>query len=247
MYLKRSILSSVLMALLTAHAFAATEERVIRQSYSLNPNGVIELSNVNGDITIRGWDKNEVDLKATKRGPAENLDLIEIQIDSTPERLSIETKYPRKKRDTGVSVTYELMVPKTADLDSINNVNGEVEVIGVEGKIFVDTVNGSAEVSGTRAPVHAQTVNGNITVKWNDFPDSGTVKMETVNGSLEVELPANANADVRASSLNGSVRTDFPVTVHGWVSRKLEGRIGSGGPTIDLNTVNGAIEILKSK
>ncbi|MGH9856888.1 MAG: DUF4097 family beta strand repeat-containing protein [Acidobacteriota bacterium] len=244
----RFVFCLALVLLASSFGFAATEERVTHQTFDLNEWGTIELSNVNGDVTIRGWDKNQVDMKATKRGPSDHLDEVEIEIQNTPERLSIETKYPRRNRNTNVSVAYELMVPKHAKLDPITNVNGGIEVTGVQGEIRINTVNGSAEMNGTTSSVEAETVNGNITAKWNEFPSDGAVKMHTVNGSLELELPSNASADVQASSTNGSIRTDFPITVQGrFLSRKLEGKIGGGGSSIDLSTVNGAIDIVKAK
>lgn len=246
-YRLRFVLSFLLLFTPTL-VFAAHEERVIHKTFSLNERGTVELGNVNGDVTIRGWDKNVVDMKATKKGPAENLDLVEIEIDSTPERLSIETKYPRRRKETDVSVRYELMVPKQAELNGITTVNGGIEITGVEGEIRVNTVNGSAELDGSKSSVEAASVNGNVTAKWTEFPANGNVKMQTVNGSLELQIPSNANADIEASSLNGSIHTDFPITVQGrFMSRKIAGKIGGGGTNIDLSTVNGAIDIVKTK
>jgi DUF4097 and DUF4098 domain-containing protein YvlB len=236
------------IVLIATSVLAKTEERVVHQTFSLNENGTVDLSNVNGDITIRGWDKNAVDMTATKKGRAEDLDLVEIEIDATPARLTIETKYPRRHRSTDVSVRYELMVPRKAELDTISNVNGGVEVSGVEGEIHLSTVNGSAELEGSKSSVRAISVNGSVTARLLEFPANGNVKLETVNGSLELQIPANANANVEASSLNGSIHTDFPITVQGrFLSRKLQGKIGDGGTSIDLSTVNGAIDIMKTK
>jgi hypothetical protein len=247
-YQMRFFLCVALLLLVSSFGFAATEERVTHQTFDLNEKGTVELSNVHGDITIRGWDKNQVEMRAIKKGPSDNLDDVEIDIQNTPDRLSIETKYPRQRRNTNVSVTYELMVPKQAKLDPITNVNGGIEITGVMGEIRINTVNGSAEMNGTTSSVEAETVNGNITARWNEFPADGAVKMRTVNGSLELELPPNASADVEASSMNGSIRTDFPITVQGkFLLRKLEGKIGGGGSSIDLSTVNGGIEIVKAK
>jgi DUF4097 and DUF4098 domain-containing protein YvlB len=247
-YSPKFYLCIVLFFLSANFVVASTEERITHQTFPLNEKGTVQLSNVNGDVTIRGWDKNEVDMKATKRAPADYIDLIKIEIDSTPERLTIETKYPRGRKESNVSVTYELMVPKHAVLNAIENVNGAIEVTGVEGEIKIHTVNGSAEIEGSKSAVDAETVNGRITAKWSDFPKQGDVSLRTVNGGLKLQLPDNVNADVRASSMNGTIRTDFPITVEGrFVSRKLAGRIGAGGASIDLETVNGSIDILKVK
>jgi hypothetical protein len=74
-YSLKFFLCIVLFFLATNFA-VATEEEVIHQTFPLNEQGTVELSNVNGDVTIRGWEKNEVDMKATKRAPADDLELI---------------------------------------------------------------------------------------------------------------------------------------------------------------------------
>src|SRR3990172_8334133 len=113
------IVTCLAFLLLTATIASALEERTTHQTFALNADGTVSIRNVNGDITISGWQKNQVEMKATKRGPGKNLDLVEIKIDSTPDRLEIETKYPKFHRDTDVSVEYELMVPQTATLDPV--------------------------------------------------------------------------------------------------------------------------------
>jgi len=237
-------LLSLMLLVLSANVFAATEESTIHKTFSLQPGGTVSLKNVHGDVTIRGWDKNEVDLKATKRGPASNLDLVEIEMDSTPSRLAVESKYPRFHNNLDVSVTYELSVPKSALLDEISNVNGGLDISGIEGRMRINTVNGSADIAGSKSTLEAKTVNGNITAKWTEFPKEGDVQIQTINGQLKLQLPGSVNADIEASSLNGSIHTDYPITVEsGFISKKLHGKIGAGGVRINLKTINGAIDI----
>ena len=58
------------------------------------------------------------------------------------------------------------------------------------------------------------------------------------------QVPPNTSADVHASTVNGNIRTDFPLTVQGkFVGRHLDGKIGSGGRELKLNTVNGSIQL----
>ncbi|HJZ13824.1 MAG TPA: hypothetical protein VJ521_16840, partial [Acidobacteriota bacterium] len=207
------IVTCLAFLLLTATIAPAVEERTTHQTFALNADGTVSIRNVNGDITISGWQKNQVEMKATKRGPGKNLDLVEIKIDSTPDRLAIETKYPKFHRDTDVSVEYELMVPQTATLDPVENVNGSIDISAVDRTLSVKTVNGSAEVKGTKSALDAETVNGSVSVNWIVFPKDGRVSIHSVNGRLELQLPANANASLEASSLNGSIDSDFPITV----------------------------------
>jgi DUF4097 and DUF4098 domain-containing protein YvlB len=62
-----------------------------------------------------------------------------------------------------------------------------------------------------------------------------------------VTLPAAAEFSVRASTTNGGVHTDFPITVQGSFSSKdLSGTVGGGGRELRVATTNGGIELKKS-
>lgn len=69
----------------------------------------------------------------------------------------------------------------------------------------------------------------------------------TVNGSVTVELPAGANADVSASTVTGGMESDFPLTIQGRFSnRRMSGKIGNGGHELEMSTVNGTIILRRS-
>ncbi len=55
----------------------------------------------------------------------------------------------------------------------------------------------------------------------------------------------NIDADIEARTTNGRISIDFPVTIQsGQISkRRLDGRIGDGGPLISLKTTNGPVKI----
>jgi DUF4097 and DUF4098 domain-containing protein YvlB len=62
-----------------------------------------------------------------------------------------------------------------------------------------------------------------------------------------VSMPEGLSATVRASTVNGDISTDFPLTVTGKIARrKLEGTVGSGGRLLEMKTVNGGIELKKA-
>jgi hypothetical protein len=62
-----------------------------------------------------------------------------------------------------------------------------------------------------------------------------------------VRMPSSAGAMVRAHTSNSSITSDFDVSVHsGMISKhRLEGKIGAGGPLLDLGTSNGGIKLLR--
>jgi DUF4097 and DUF4098 domain-containing protein YvlB len=59
-------------------------------------------------------------------------------------------------------------------------------------------------------------------------------------------VPATFRANLDASTTNGSIRSDLPVTVSGQINRRsLRGALNGGGPELELETTNGSIQILK--
>jgi DUF4097 and DUF4098 domain-containing protein YvlB len=107
-------------------------------------------------------------------------------------------------------------------------------------------VNGGVELDAM-GTARADTVNGGITARLGRADWEGTLRLKTVNGGIDVVLPEGLSAEVKASTVNGEIQTDFPLTVTGRISRrKLQGTIGGGGRLLEMETVNGAIELRKA-
>jgi DUF4097 and DUF4098 domain-containing protein YvlB len=88
------------------------------------------------------------------------------------------------------------------------------------------------------------TVNGSIDATYNSLKDVREIKLKSVNGTVNLTLPPSPNADVDASAVNGTITTDFPLTVKGhFVGKSMSGTLGSGGVHIELNNVNGSIHL----
>jgi len=106
-------------------------------------------------------------------------------------------------------------------------------------------VNGNAKASGMGGDVKISTVNGGVEANVAALDSSKSVKVNSVNGSIVVSIPAGANADVKASTLHGAITNDFGLAVDDgqYVGHSLHGQIGSGGAQIKLNNVNGPIAI----
>src|SRR5437764_201304 len=94
-------------------------------------------------------------------------------------------------------------------------------------------------------------VNGDVRAIARSGDGEGTaggdaVDFSTVNGGITLTLPANLSTEVRASTVNGDIETDFPLMVTGrFGPRRLNGTIGSGERRLALQTVNGSIRLRK--
>ena len=246
--MKSTLLLLALLSLVTVARASVTE--TFTHTYALNPDGVIHLDNVNGDIDITGWDKAEVSLVAEKRARNDDeLKRIEIIIEDSPARLVIKTKYSKQGswhffgNWNDASVHYKLMVPAGARLDKIDSVNSNITVDGVKGTVNLETVNGRIRASGLMADAKIESVNGGLRADFASLENVHDVKLESVNGGAEVGLPKGANASLRTSSVNGGSSIDQPIKLHKSGRHSLSGEIGTGGPRIEIETVNGGISI----
>lgn len=251
MTLKEFRLPAVLLTaalLAAAPAARAVETETFQQTYPLAPDGVVHLANVNGDITITAWDKPEVSVEAEKRAKqAEDLAKITLEIESSPARLSIKTKYPKTgwfKNSINASVRYRLMVPAGVRLEKIDTVNSDITVNGVQGAVDLETVNGTITAQDLRADAQLDSVNGSLRAEFASLENVREVKLESVNGRAEVTLPKGVSAEIKADTVNGRVTIDQPIRLGKAGRRSLNGSIGEGnGPRIVLDTVNGGIAI----
>ena len=145
--------------------------------------------------------------------------------------------------------------------------NGSVEIRDVEGPATIRTTNGpvrangvhvALQVSTSNGPIHAMlhdprprqpvklsTTNGGIELTMNQLEDND-IRVTTSNGGITLKLPSRIGARVRARTSHSSIHSDFDVDRDEPSSKhRLEGRIGGGGPTLELTTSNGSIRLLK--
>ena len=233
--------------------FAAHEVREeFRQTYPLDKQGKVRVENVNGDVRIVTWDREEIKVAAIKRAKKqEHLDEVKIEVDAKADLIRIKTKYPdsksRRNKDNSVSVEYLLTVPKQSRLDRINTVNGNVEIEMASGDVEASSVNGNVTAAALAGQVELSTVNGSVKATFAELKKS--VSLKSVNGSVTVALPSEANAKVSAHTVTGGISSDFGLQTkkHFPIGQNLDGKIGEGGPAIDMSTVNGGIRIDRSK
>lgn len=226
----------------------ASVTETFKQTYPLAADGTVHLDNVNGDIAITAWDKAEVALEAEKKGrTAEDLARVTLEIESSPARLSIKTKYAKKggwfSGNVNASVRYTLFVPAGVRLHKIDSVNSDITVAGVRGAVDLDTVNGRISATGLAGDARLNSVNGSLNAEFASLAHVTSVKLDSVNGRASVTLPKGASARLDADSVNGRISIDQPVKLGKVRRHTLAGEIGHGGPDISLETVNGSISI----
>ncbi len=129
---------------------------------------------------------------------------------------------------------------------SLKTSNGRIRAEGIRGNFDAQTSNASVDVTiaalESGRPVRLTSSNGSINLgfdKWN----GNEVIARTSNASINLRLPEGVNAELKARTSNGSITTDYEVATTEVSKSRLDGKIGSGGPLLDLGTSNGAIRI----
>ena len=237
-----------------ATIFVADEIEKFEQTYPLSRNGNVSVSNVNGSIVVEAWDRDEVKLEATKIADTkEGLADVEIKVDATADSFSVEADYKSWKwndkrnenRSRKLEVEFRLSVPRTAVLNEIETVNGSVTVSNFTNVTKISAVNGNVTATNIRGAANLSTVNGGVTADFDRVDGASKINLSTVNGSVNLIIPSDVNATIKADSLNGNITNDFglPVRKGQYVGRDLYGRVGSGEAQIKLNSVNGRLSI----
>jgi len=244
-----AVLTLALTAQASDHRGAYTEE--FHQTYAITSDGRIELDNINGPVHISSWDRNEVKVDAVKYADdKDRLDEAKIEIDSGKDYISIRTKYPHDDKwnwgshNNPASVEYTLTVPRNARLDEIKLINGALDITGVSGEVRASCINGRLEAHDISGRAKLSTINGRLDARFAQL-SAQDIDLNSVNGSLELTIPSDSNAEVEASTVSGGISNDFGLHVnnHRFVGHDLRGEIGKGGAHIRLSDVNGRIDI----
>lgn len=210
----------------------------------------------NGGIRIAAWDRNEILVRAKVEAwgdsDSEARDRLN-QVSIATHGAEVKADGPKSSTfgishgDQKWSVSYEAFVPRKIDL-KLDSVNGGIHVSAVRGNLRFQTVNGGISLSGVNGTVKGETVNGGVNVdiagtRW----EGDGLEVSTVNGGVVLSLPAGFSANVHAQTVNGGMNTNFDgAVVEGrWGPKKMDLRIGGGGPRVNVETVNGGVQIKK--
>jgi len=241
--------------------------------------GILEIDLVNGSIEVSGYDGKEVVIKAvSKEGNYEDDDWhhkrdndditekeglkripsnsMEIEVEERNNKVSVECNSWKQGIDFKVQVPtnfdLQLSTVNSGDI-AVENVNGTMELNNVNGEVTANNVSGSAIID---------TVNGKIEASFKSVSGDAPMAFTTLNGKVDITLPASVNATFKMKSDRGEIYSDFDmnvdqsgpkvdrsnkggfkVTIENWVFGKVNG----GGPEFLFNNMNGNIYLRKGK
>jgi DUF4097 and DUF4098 domain-containing protein YvlB len=249
MLIRRNLVAlSIVVLAVTALPVWASHREEFHKSVPLEVNGDFSIKNVNGDIKIAGWDRNEVQIDAVKSADSEEkLHEVRIQVFGSGHSVEVKTKYPDQSNNSA-RIEYTIHLPWGVRVFDAETVNGSVHIDGPRGRIRAETVNGKVEVWNAADAVELKSVNGDVAVALKSAGKEH-VMLKTVNGNASIAVPQSTNAHMKADTVNGQIHSDLPVNVNRpkyGPGASVDSNLGSGGATIELETVNGSIYLRKS-
>ena len=205
---------------------------------------------VNGGMTVEGWQKKEVLVRARVQTSADN----DAQAKALAKQVIIHTgggriiaDGPSQAHHENWSVSYEVFVPQNIDLN-LRAHNGGIHIADVRGQIEFETTNGGVSLMRLAGAVHGYTTNGGLHVELAGKSWEGSqLDARTTNGGVSLSVPSSYSAHLETGTVNGHINVDFPVTVHGEINRQLSIDLGSGGPLIRAVTTNGGVSIKRKE
>jgi hypothetical protein len=231
----------------TATPSASQElERAWYGLYPLPAGGDVAVENVQGEISVEGWDRAEVEITAAKigSGQGDHLDDVRVVTELGFRSLKFRTVYP-PHLDEPVRVNYRLRVPRQVRLSSLRTLEGSIIVRHVEGSVDARTLSGNIEEMDVTGRVVARALTGSLLVSLRALPvGTAPLLLDTVNGNIALLLPPRSNADLELSTLAGTIEGNYAFQISstpGDSTRRT--RVGLGGVTISLRTVRGSIRV----
>ncbi len=156
--------------------------------------------------------------------------------------------------DYSFTYEYRVQIPKNSKVYASTVNDGSVLVKNIAGKVKVSNVNGDVAIENAHEVSKASSVNGDVTISFVK-PPKEAIDFYTVNGDFNLTFPKDLAAKVYFKSMNGEMYTSFDyknLSPKVSVSKNSKGakykvgsktgvEIGSGGPTLSFESINGNV------
>jgi len=264
-----------LFGILAAHAQQAGAERIVVPARNSTRPRLVNVSVLTGGITVKSYSGKEVIVETrasgqssrASRGPAEvdGLKRLELPGNSGLDIEEEDNVVTVRTRSSGASELV-LTVPIDTSLKLRSNSGGAIHVEGVHGEIDAHNLNGDVVLSNVSGTVIAHSLNGAVRVSMDRVDPAKPISFSTLNGDVDVTLPANLGANLKLKTDHGDIFSDFeikldlsrnqPVTEANGSrdgkfrvksDRTMYGTINGGGVEASFTTFNGRISVRKKK
>lgn len=201
------------------------------------------IENKAGSVNIESWDKNNIEIIATKKADKNKIQNIKIDYNLSDNKLLIKTS----GLENNSSVKLDIKAPKQISLVDINVNAGSTQIKDINAKINIKTNAGSVNIENAVSSVDIKVDAGSVNITQRELSSKDNINIDTQTGSIVIALPKDINALITASAHVGSItsgfknlkiKREFP-----FISASAKGRINKGDSKINLVARTGSISI----
>lgn len=199
-----------------------------------------------GNVRIEGWDKADVEISVERRAPdASQLARIPVTIAEIPPGVVVRALQAGNTTDAALRSDVAVRVPRSATIERVSVLEGRITIEGFSGTINGSTRRGPIDARDISGTIRLDTQIGAVTLTNAKLSPNGLLRLRTFNGDVKLTLAQRpADARVMALALNGTIKSDIPLSVREtWGPRWAEATLGKGEPVISIDVVTGTVEI----
>jgi hypothetical protein len=232
-------------------------DEVIEQTYKVNADASLRITNPRGSVAIRGADTSEVRLHAVKSAPgAAQLKNITVDATAEPGDVLIKTAFLRQKNMPfyagRTAVDYTLSVPRSARIARLDLDDGKASVEGIQNAdVRANVVNGQLEIRNCCGNLKVAVANGRLDIVYGRCEGPYfSADAQILNGNARLSIARGAALRVHAETLNGKITNSLDTTVelNGQSSRKIDLSLGTGRRSdVTVRVTSGDITIVAAE
>ncbi|HVB32998.1 MAG TPA: DUF4097 family beta strand repeat-containing protein [Patescibacteria group bacterium] len=180
---------AIAIALVGVPAFAHR----IRKQFKVMSHPVVTLRNSSGKVTIRAWQKPEVQIVVNQKSSK-----LAVDAQQQGNMIVVSTRILTDNvTPADMETDYDIAVPQETEL-SIHNDSGQVDVQGVLGDMTYETVGADVDLNQVTGYITVHTVGGSFTC--NEC--SGGIEANSISGAINVIGSESNNVQARTSTGN---------------------------------------------
>jgi hypothetical protein len=251
------------------------ESKTWTETFPVNSKATLEIDNIWGDVKVRPGQAGEIVVTISEKRSApdqkrfdRSLETLQLNTEADDSGVVLyvgnsDHDWHRRDRCRNCRVDYQfdVVVPVDTQLNVSTVNDGRIDIAGVSGSVSAGNVNGPIAVSEMRNCSELNSVNGEMSLGFT-APPGENCNIETINGDITLTMPDDSGFDVAMNLSNGRMLTQLPVEglaipakvehteSNGHHRYRIEQpagvRIGAGGPTFTISSMNGDIRIQKT-
>ncbi len=212
-------------------------DEVIEQTYKVNADATLRITNPRGSVAIRGEDTPEVRMRAVKSvSSAAQLKDITVDVTAEPADILIKTAFLRQKKMplfAGKSaVNYNFSVPRKIRIPRVDVDDGNVSVEGIQNTdLRANVVNGQLEIRNSCGNLKVSVANGELDLTYGRCEGPYfSADAQILNGNARLSIARGAALRVHCETVNGKITNNLDPTVelNEQSSRKIDLSLGTG-------------------